>query len=294
VTREISRSSQNLHSVFRQWAAENEILDVIQANTKMVATWVDLCAPIGTSLENQLLACRDLCIVFFALDDYEGADHVELFAQCRRVLDGHPVEKDHPLLQAYASTIEAIEARGLDMSYYKQRRSDLIEHYTWRNQARDPQNKQAPTFDEYLRRRRITIYTRQWIDLWEILEACCLSGEERESDVLRTALDEVVDWQIYENELVSVSRDIARGELNLVCILRDEQGLSLTEAAKRVSSLHSDIGARFEHLLARLHSASPKSKGFHRYVEILDRCYHGAIEINEVALGRYSRSLDQQ
>ncbi|MCA9698780.1 MAG: hypothetical protein KC431_14745 [Myxococcales bacterium] len=282
----IQSERDTLYGLFTNWAKQAEILDLIEDNVKMVVTWVDLCAPPGSSMESRKLACMDLCVVFFALDDYTGPDCEDLFARCHRILSGDLGAIGSPLTKAYAEVIHSLTMLGEDMSEYLQLRHALIERYSWRNQAR--KKSPPPTYAEYLECRRTTIYTRQWLGVWEILEHCMLTQQERSSAPIRTMLMDIVDWQIYENEIVSIQRDSVRGELNLVVLFMNEQHIDINAAAGQIEALQNQIGGRFEQALRELGTSADNTR-LRRFQQILDRCYHGAIEINNVALGRYSR-----
>jgi hypothetical protein len=285
----LSTSAAELREAFATWAAKREILPALQSNLDVVAAWVDLCAPAGASLANRLLVCRDLGVVFFALDDYSGDDSADFFRQCRNILDGNDAPRDETFLRAYAETVREIETRSQAGERYLQGRRELIEAYLWRDAWKRGEHKsRLPSRSEYLERRRTTIFTRQWIDVWEIVEGCTLSRPERELQPLRDATSVLVDWQIFENEVVSLERDLASGDLNLISLMRDEDGVSLLAAKQKVSTERDVLGVQFEDSLQHLRASASASQNLQRYLQILESSFRGAIAIYGIELGRYT------
>jgi hypothetical protein len=283
-------SRERLEADLHGWARGLNIHEYTSADAKAVAAWVDLCAPVRSNHENRLLACKDLSAVLFTLDDYEGDDYLDLFAACEAALDLTPPASGlqwQPLVTAYSAVVREVEARGFDTSQYKAWRRALLREYRQRNRLRQA----GETLDSgaHLERRRTTVYTRQWINLWEILEGCPLSSEDRSSALTIELLEQMVEWQVLENELVSVDRDLARGEQNLIAIISRERSMSLQSAAGMVTETHGAATRRLEALLRDFRDSfsSQQQQG---YADILERCYRGAVEINQVRLARYRRT----
>jgi hypothetical protein len=284
-------SRERLEADLHVWARALNIHEYMSADAKAFAAWVDLCAPVRASHENRLLACKDLSVVLFTLDDYEGDDYLDLFAACEAALDLAPPASGpqwQPLVRAYSAVVREVEAKGFDTSQYKAWRRALLREYRQRNRVRQA----GETLDSgaHLERRRTTVYTRQWINLWEILEGCPLSSEDRSSALTIELLEQMVEWQVLENELVSVDRDLARGEQNLIAIISRERSMSLQSAAGMVTEAHGAATRRLEALLRDFRDSfsSQRQQG---YADILERCYRGAIEINQVRLARYRRMV---
>lgn len=272
-----------LRAELESWVKSRN-LSPVEKNLSTVVTWVDLCSPESTTAENRFLASKELLVVFFSLDDFDDLDYEAYFDACEAILEGAEAPASEPVLQAYAEVIAEIEARGHDTSHYREGRRRLIEQYRWRNRAR---NEGVPTQSEYLRRRRITIYTQQWIDMWELLEGCILSPVTRASEELRGAVAQMVDWQLLQNDLVSLRRDTTRGEVNIVTLLRDRNGIGLEEAKQEIAEQRDQLQIELERSLTRLRDEAQTVPA--RYVDILDRCLQGTIENYRENLSRYDR-----
>jgi len=278
-------SKVDSHRELSSWVAMHGLSRLV-ANIETVVTWVYLCAPTNAEPANRLLASKDLLVVFFSLDDIEGEDYGRYYDACVAVLaDDADQATDDPLVDAYAEVVAEIEDRGLDTDSYRRGRLDLIEEYRWRNRVR---RKEKPREEEYLCRRRVTIYTRQWIDMWELLEGCCLSPEARKLAVVRDAVAKMVEWQLLQNDLVSLRRDCRLQEVNLVSILCEQHGMPLEIAKQDVAARRDRARHELDDALAYLRRETLARPSLPlRYLEILEQCLRGTVENYRQNLVRY-------
>ncbi|MEX1367027.1 MAG: hypothetical protein AB1Z98_28120 [Nannocystaceae bacterium] len=290
-----SSPREQLKSELESWVDKFGIRPFVEKNIRTVATWVDLCSPHGASADNRLLASKELLVVFYSLDDFEGEDWEAYYDDCLRILMRYELRSKsryERLLVAYAHTIAEMESRGHDTFYYRRGRIDLISEYRWK---RNSPRRGSLTRAEHLDRRRVTIYTQQWTDMWEILEAAHLTHDARRSLLVRDALESMILWQIFQNELCSRTRDRESGESNLVDITHnDTKRAANTVGANTVWDSRDKARSRLNLALQRLRvEAIENSLVPVRYVEILEDCLQGTVENYGQNLERYDldRSL---
>lgn len=290
-----------LKAAVGKWIEVEGLPPSIVKNLDTVVTWVDLCAPRNAREGNLLLGCKELLVVFYSLDDCERLDCLEYFDACSKILLREPYGGEDPLLSTYASVIAEIEelavSQGYDTSYYRAGRLHLIDEYRWRLNVRTSSDPQTISEQEYLQRRRITIYTQQWVDLWDIIEGTCLSPEMRKSPEVEAALEHMIEWQLLQNDLVSLERDNRVGELNLVQLVNqldedldsevddsDEYAVGKLRVAKMRDDAYRRLKAALETLRA---GAEERMLVPVRYCEILEQCLHGTIINYQENLRRY-------
>lgn len=97
----------------------------------------------------------------------------------------------------------------------------------------------------------------------------------------------MVDWQFLQNDLVSVERDIRKGEPNIVTLLRHQEGCGLDEAKRVVVAMRDSCRSRLDDALERLRKWAGEAPRLLRYAEILDDCLRGTIDNYRENLVRY-------
>lgn len=261
-------------------------LHALGGNVKTVTTWIDRCAPRSATLEQLVLAGRDLLVVFYSLDDCPDDECDAYYDACERILRTGELGRPHDSrLEAYRDTLAELSGLGGDASHYRRGRADLIAHYRWRAACR--RQGLSPSLSEYLEHRRVTIYLRQWIDAWELLEDCRLDATERSAPAVRTAVAAMVEWQLLQNDLVSVERDVRKGEPNIVALVQRRDGSDLVAAKRAVAQLRDASRIELDRALASLDAWAGSQVRRRRYFAIFDDCLHGTIGNYRENLVRY-------
>lgn len=218
---------------FDQWVRDFGIEEDIAPILFTVTTWVKYCSWIEASDEQHVLACMDLAISFFYLDDYQQEDYPELFEEFRRNLDDKPLQSSRNSVRAHADLLRRLRAFGQPMEAFVDIRKALLDEYLLRNAVM--RGKAEVTFERYWRCRMVTIDVQQWFELWLVMWDHRLTPEERSNPTLADAVRLAATFFFLGNDLYSFERDAAKGEPNLVCLWHDEHpGLSLDAAAREI------------------------------------------------------------
>lgn len=243
---------------FDRWVRDFGIQEDIAPILFTVVTWVKYCSWVDSTEEQQVLACMDLAISFFYLDDYQQEDYADLFDEFRRNLDGQEPRSSRPSVLAHADLLGRLRALGRPMDDFIGIRRRLLDEYLLRNGAM--RGKATLTFDRYWQCRLVTIDVQQWVELWLLLWDYRLSPEERSNQTFVDAIRLAATFFFLGNDLYSFERDKAKGEPNLVCLWQDEHGVPLKEAASEIDRMRAraldDFHAATDALIA---DGSPKN-----------------------------------
>ncbi|GAB2781569.1 terpene synthase family protein [Streptomyces daliensis] len=119
-----------------------------------------------------------------------------------------------------------------------------------RCEAMDRVTDEAPSLERFLRVRRHSIGVRPCLDYGERAGGCVLPEMLYSAPPLTTLRELTVDVVIFVNDLVSLDKELAVGDMhhNSVLVLRSRTGCSLEEATARVSRLVNTRVARFRQL----------------------------------------------
>lgn len=237
---------------FDRWVRAFGLEEDIAPILFTVATWVKYCSWEDATEEQHVLACMDLAISFFYLDDYQVEDYAALFEDFRRNLQGQDPRYQRPTVLAHADLLRRLRALERPMDDFVAIRLRLLDEYLVRNAAM--RGRIALTFERYWQCRLVTIDVQQWVELWLLLWDHRLTREERENPNLADAVRLAATFFFLGNDLYSFERDAAKGEPNLVCLWRDEQRISLEEAAAAIDGMRAralgDFYAAAEALMA--------------------------------------------
>lgn len=288
---EVSRSKDRIPPSLEEWIAQFNLKEIFAPNIYTVTTWTKNCSPVDASEENRAIACMDILLWLFYLDDYSPCDYDSFFNQCLAILDGSIPGHDMPqLLHAFYDVILRIASKEKNIEHFVEGRRQDIECYRWRNNLR--QSKAPVTFDEYLNRRKTTIYITQWMELWMILEDFCLLPGERINGVIPVAVEMVISWHVFQNELVSVERDRASGDPNLVLLSRCEKNCSLKESIEYVEQLRDRAMVGFAKLYnSILSNPASVSQQCHKYLDLLNVCLVGGVSNYGDNFRRYNTQM---
>lgn len=288
---EVIRSKDRIPPSLEKWISQFNLKEIFAPNIYTVTTWTKNCSPVAASEENRAIACMDILLWLFYLDDYEKHDYDSFFNQCLAILDGRLPDDDMPqLFHAFYDVILRVASKGRSIEYFVKGRRQDIECYRWRNNLR--QSKKTVTFDEYLSRRKTTIYITQWMDLWMILEDFCLLPDERNGGVIPVAAEMVISWHIFQNELVSVERDKISGDPNLVLLYKCEKKCSLKEAIEHIEQLRDRAIVGFANLYNSIRSKPTSvSQQCYKYLDLLNICLVGGVNNYGDNFRRYNTQI---
>jgi len=288
----VEQHRDRIPSPFDSWVRAHGIEDEVAPILYTVTTWVKHCSPPHASTEQLALACMDLAVSFFYLDDYEREDDHELFAQYEMTLTGEPaaglnapsgLRRNQAIIRAHADLLGKLQSMGHPMQEYVAEERRLLAEYRYRNSTK--RGHETLTYDRYRDCRLVTIYVYQWLELWQLLDHFPVSAHERASPIYQDAVRLTATFFVLGNELYSLDRDIRNREPNLVCILADEQAIPLTEAARRIALERDEVARAFETLRADL---SVQTGALRKCGQLLDQCVRAATAARHDNPGRYT------
>ncbi|MFD3945271.1 terpene synthase family protein [Streptomyces sp. NPDC058579] len=237
------RHRDRIPGEFNRWVRHFGIQEEIAPILYTVATWVKHCSWPAASEEQRALACMDLAVSFFYLDDYQHEDYPELFSEFRRNLTGEQARSTRPIVHAHADLIRRLRESRQSMEKFIELRGQLLDEYLLRNSVM--RGTASADFDRYWQCRLVTIYVQQWMELWFLIWDFPLAPEEHSSPLLHSAMQSATVFYFLGNDLYSYKRDAAKGEPNLVCLWRYQHAVSTEEAASAIDRMRREALDRF-------------------------------------------------
>jgi 5-epi-alpha-selinene synthase len=138
-------------------------------------------------------------------------------------------------------------------------------------------HQQIPNVQAYIANRRLTAASTVCLDLIELVHHIEIPVEVYESQSFQTILNSVYDIVHWTNDVYSLPKELARGEVNnLVVVVQYEEGGSLQDALNHVCAMINRETLRFRKLVECLPS----------YSEDVDRVIHTYL----VDVGHYIRT----
>ncbi|GGV22145.1 Epi-isozizaene synthase [Streptomyces filipinensis] len=208
--------------------------------------YTDLVAGYYLGATDELLAAiADFSAWFFALDDRHDRDVVhgrseawrELCAGLHAVLAEPHRHRRHadPLVSALADCLVRMGSHLADTwnSRFTEHFHPVVDAYDreFRNRA----HHTVPNVAEYVELRRLTFAHELWIDLLEPTAGCELPASLRNDTVFRRAALVTQDFAAWYNDLCSLPKELAGGEVhNLGISLICHEGMSPRRAAAEV------------------------------------------------------------
>ncbi len=259
--------------------------------------WTLTCSP-ETSTDRLALAVMDLHLWFLHLDDYPGQDFADFYSSVGGALergvraarpDDGQQERD-PLLWAFAQHTLRIAALGLPMERYASERQAALETYVMRNRAK---LTTQVSFEEFLRIRKVTTLFRLWFSLWEILGGFSLTEDEYSTGPFAAAIDTVIEFHVFLNELHSLDRDMAEGMPNLIACLQQEQDLDRTAASLHVTRICDECEARFGRQWDDCRALGSDIGHMHQAFAFLELTLSGGRQLYRSDLERYQPAIDE-
>jgi len=257
--------------LFVEWMRSFELEEILSPLIYTVALWVKRTSPTNASLDDLAIACMDLSLWFFYLDDYDQEDYSIFFEKCSRILDGHqPTSDEAKIFHAYADIINRVAQRGYDMQYYLQARKEYLQcrlklHIYRKNQ----QNNLS--FHELFELRYVTIGLKFWMVLWEILGDFYLTPSERVMPEVQLTLRAFSCAYFLHNDLYSLVRDIKENHPNLVILHMKQNGGDITSSAQYIEELWQQEVNNFQNLSQSILNASP-SENIRKYFQFMELC----------------------
>ncbi len=263
----------DLPPLFAEWMRLWDLEEILAPILHTSVTWVKRCSPPNASPEDIAIACMDLTLWFFYLDDFLKEDYNIVFEKCSKILDGYQPTSDEPkLFHAYADIINRVAQRGYNMQYYLQTRQDNLQYRVKFAQQRfhGGMNENKLSFNEYFEIRQTTIAIWNWLALWEILGNFYLSPLERTMPDVKRAVMAVSSAHFLDNDLVSVARDIKERTPNLVILYMEQYGVDIVSSAQCIKELFQKEVNNFQHLLSKLVLNASSSDQIRQYFQFLE------------------------
>lgn len=239
----VRKHHDRVPEAFDQWVRAFGIETEIAPICYTVTTWVKHCSIPDATPEQLTLACMDLAVSFFYLDDYQDDDYPKVFDEFESNLNGEKPITQRRVALAHADLLQRFRALGGPTEDFLRGRKKLIDEYRLRNRVM--RGEALVSFSRYMECRLVTIYVYQWIELWLLLGGFQMAPEERSNQALADSIRLATTFYFFGNDLYSFNRDALSGEPNLVCLLRDEQGISLEEAAAKIDQMRVDAHRGF-------------------------------------------------
>ncbi|MEU1278194.1 isoafricanol synthase [Streptomyces sp. NPDC005805] len=155
-------------------------------------------------------------------------------------------------------------ARGWQQRFRRHWLAYMAAH---RGEALNRNADHLPTLDEFLRLRRHTIGVQPCLDFTERCGGYALPDELHGGSPLREMREITAEVVIFVNDIVSLPKELAAGDVNnSVVVLREQKGCTLDEAVDLVADLANERAARFTALAASLPGSLPRSRSGRRGV----------------------------
>ncbi len=239
-----------LTSEIRDWTRGLALSGRMRAAVDVGARWVCQCAP-SSQLDHRLLASLDLSLFLFYPDDNLDDVILDGYEQVLSGLRGGTLDPRSPSA-IVLRLVEEFERRGLWSPRHVQGRVELLTALRRRNEWRE--SKYRPSFDEYLELRKTTIYIRQWVELWASVLGLpeCVEAPEHLQRASMRLLDEALCFEVFQNEVVSLSRDVLANTPNLVLLLARDEQIELADAARHLRGARDERHRSFHQTMIEL------------------------------------------
>ena len=281
----IERYRDRIPLGFDEWVRTQRIEAEVAPNVYTVATWTRHCSPPDATAAQKALACTDLAVCFFYLDDYEGDDYRALFDEYEANLDHiGSTASTRPISVAHAALLKRLQGLGVPMTWYIGQERKLLTEYRLRNDA----SRGTATIDypRYRESRLVTIYVYQWVELWQLLSKCPVTDAERASPAYQDSVRLTSTYFYLGNELYSLRRDLERGDPNLVPLLAVHAGIDVDDAAARIAAERDEVAEQFRATVRGLMSGSDSMQ---RCGQLLQTCVDSASAARHDNPDRYER-----
>jgi Terpene synthase family 2, C-terminal metal binding len=255
-----------------EWMRSFELEEIFSPVLRTVIIWAKRVSPPNASLEDLAIACMDLILWIFYLDDCMKEDYNIIFEKCSKILDGYqPTSSEAKLFHAYADILKRIAQRGYDMQHYLQERKKCLGYRVEiaKQRLHRSNNQKKLTYDEYFEIRQVTIAVLGWMTLWEILGDFYLSPSERAMPEVKRAGLALSAAYSFDNDLYSLVRDIEQKTPNLIVLHMEKYGKDIISSVQDIKELYKQEVNTFRHLSQSVLNASPSNQ-LQQYFQLLE------------------------
>jgi 5-epi-alpha-selinene synthase len=146
-------------------------------------------------------------------------------------------------------------------------------------EARNRERARIPDVASYLRLREVTVGVKTVFELADLLDGFNLPNETRAHPALRLLATRASNIVGCANDLFTYEKEILSGEIhNLVVVLMNEHGLTISEAVEQAVKLHDNEVRSFVQEAEQLPSFHPIDADVRSYVEMLQRWIRGHLD----------------
>lgn len=249
---------ERLESVIARWSAQYRLGDRLHA--EVIRQYTRFCAPFEPSMTGIDLAVEYL-LWFFTVDDLpDDARRIPMLNEVRQVLAGANGESNALLCATVGLRDRLIDRlAGNDTRRLFQAFDGLLASCIWEAERAG----QIPSVEQYWRNRAHTIAGYPYLELFRLTENARTSPAIEEL----THLCVEVIW--VTNDILSVKRDVRKGDHNLVVSLAGEERISYAAACARAVHLLYESIAAFQVRQDRILADDSLDANTRRHVDFL-------------------------
>jgi len=293
---EVHPGASLAHENSIRWARSQGLLETEQramSAEKARTGWLAARA-FPTAMPHGLQWAADWLVLFCTLDDHIEKQRyaTEVESDLLELLNLFRSGTDCPRNGPFGSAMLDLRQRLLALapSSHVTRFVDQLEELFegFAIEARNRERDRIPDVASYLRLREVTVGLKVMFALAELLDGFSLSDDTRTHPVLRrlaTRASNIVGWA---NDLFTYEKEVLHGEIhNLVMVLMNERGLTVSEAVQQAVALHDNEVRDFLGDVAQLPSLDLTDADVRSYVRMLKCWIRGHLDWARET-GRYS------
>ncbi|MFC9254638.1 terpene synthase family protein [Amycolatopsis thailandensis] len=256
-------SADALEEQAYRWALDRGLVDE-RGHRKLAASRIVTCGTgyFGDAPPKLLETISRWYVWLVVLDDFvddelisSDADeqrHVmdNLLAELSAIFAGEPVEPGNPLSRAVAEDLWPGVSQGTSPCWRARFGADcrlMVESIWWDARVRCGLSEQPRDLAAYLARRRQSIGASIFCDMLEVILDLSIGDEFHRSPIYRELIEAVLDTTGWVNDVWSVPKDVADGELNLVLLLAAQENRPWQDSVRPAMKM---IEARVEDFVA--------------------------------------------
>jgi hypothetical protein len=280
-TSSVHEDASSVHAGSVLWARSLGMLPTEQhvkhANKAKVGWLVARAFPTATSCGLQLVA--DWTMLFCLLDDHieKRGTAVDVEDYLQHLLDLFRADIARSSDDPFAAGLLDIRARLLALgpiSYFMSFADRLEVLFAgFATEAKNRDSAVIPDLASYLPLREVTVGLQVMYALAELLEGFSLPAAAHEHPAIQALAKHTSNIVGWANDLFTYEKEFREGEIhNLVLVLMNERGISLTQAVGQATELHDNEIHSFLACVEQLPSFGAADRDVACYVEML-RCW---------------------